>query len=156
MRPFVLAAVCAAIALPALAQDRPIWFLNAGDGLATLGYAIPDSEDAGPMLTCDRTTRDAATAGKISVTIFVDEPIRGRTTSLEIKAGTVIGNFPAKVMPDEMNGGSQIDALVPVSAAVIAEFARTGRIKFTAGGQVVNPPVAPVAKIAGLMKVCRT
>lgn len=156
MKKLLLAAAIAAVALPALAQDRPIWFLNAGDGLATLGYAIPDSEDAGPMLTCDRTTRNPATAGKITVTIFVDEPIRGRTANLEIKAGTVVGNFPAKVMPDEMNGGSQLDALVPVTSPVIAEFARTGRIKFTAGGQVVNPPVAPVAKIAGLMKVCRT
>ena len=43
----------------------------------------------------------------------------------------------------------EIDALVPVTSPVITEFARTGRIRFTAGGQVSNPPLAPLAKIAG-------
>lgn len=167
-------AALAALALPAAAlaqDDRPAWWLNGGGDAAMLGYSIPESDDAGPMLTCDRSTRNPETAGKVSVTIFVDHRIaarlagenwvdgRGRpapwAAMIKITAAGVVAEYPALAHPDEMNGGSQITALVPVGAPVLAEFARTGRIRFESFGEIDNPPIAPVAKVAGLMRVCR-
>ncbi len=152
----ILAAL-AVLAQPAAAiaqDDRPVWWLHIEDGEATLGYSIPDSDDGGPTLQCDRPGA-GETPGKVRVGLLLERRLRGATTSLQIRAGAVIGNYPAKATPEEMYGGTELDAVVPLASPVITEFARTGRIRFTAAGEVVNPAIAPAAKVAALMRFCR-
>ena len=157
MRKLLTALFAAALTLPATASaqdDAPVWWLNVDGREATLGYSIPDSDDGGPTLTCTKP-RAGQPPGKVHVGLLLEQRVRGATTSVQIRAGSVVGAFAATATPEEMYGGTELDAYVPVASPVFTEFARTGRIRFTVGREVINPPVVPMAKVAALLKVCR-
>jgi hypothetical protein len=66
MRPTLAIALSLILAAPALAQDRPSWNFREDEEGLSLGYAIPDSDDAGPFFYCQRGE------GKIGVVFFVE------------------------------------------------------------------------------------
>lgn len=150
-----LAVSVLAAPLGAAAQDEnPNWWQNAEGRTSYLHYSTQDSEDPGLFFACERP-RAGAAPGAIRVFMLSDQRVRGATTPMLIKAAAVVGTYAAKAVPEEMYGGSELTASVPANAPVLVEFARTGRIKVTAAGSVMNPPVAPVAKVAAFMKACR-
>ena len=165
MKRLVLACVALPfLASPALAAKPPWRLVVDGDG-ASLTNAIPDSDDAATMLQC-RTAE-----GTVTVYLFLETRVAdhlkgaewvdkaGRTAPwsarLTVTSGGVTGAFPAKANPDEQSGGTEVEATIPASAPVMAAFARTGAIHFTAFGERVKEPPIPAAKAAGLMRVCR-
>ncbi|MFO1013379.1 MAG: hypothetical protein U1E50_06400 [Caulobacteraceae bacterium] len=153
----IAAAAFASAALPTLTlaqDDNPSWWTMTEGRSVSLHYGVPDSEDVGLILQCDRP-RAGAPAAKLKIYFLVEQRVRGGATNVQMRAGTVTGNVLATATPEEMYGGSELTAYVPVTSPVIVEFARTGRIRFTAAGELVNPAVAPVAKVAALLKVCR-
>lgn len=161
MKALLTAALTAAIALPALtaplaatAQDEnPTWWQYVEGRRTYLHFSTQDSEDPGLVLDCERP-RAGAAPGPIRVFMLSDRRVSGATTPMQIKAAAVVATYPAKAVPEEMYGGSELTASIPARAPVMLEFARTGRIKVTAAGSVMNPPVAPAATVAAFMKAC--
>lgn len=164
MRSLFLACVALPfLAAPAMAKQP--WRLEIdGDG-ANLTNAIPNSDEAATMLQCQ------GGEGVITVYLFIDRRIadhlqgaewvdrQGRSppwnTRLLVTSGKLTASIPAKGNPDEESGGTEIEATIPANAAVMAAFARTGAVRFTAYGEVVRDPPIPASKAAGLMRVCR-
>jgi len=164
MKPFILAcAVLPFLVSPAMAAQP--WRLSVdGDG-ASLTNAIPDSDDAATMLQC------RSGEGTVTVYLFLERRVAdhlmdaqwvdraGRpspwSTRLTVVSGAVTGTFPAQANPDEQSGGTEVEAVLPASAPVLAAFARTGAIRLSAYGERVKDPPIPAAKAAALMRVCR-
>jgi hypothetical protein len=140
------------------------WRLSVAPDQALLTRADGSGEDAATALRC------VPGSGRIVVVMFTQRRLAdhlmgaawvdraGRsapwTASLTAASGELAANFPAIANPDEMNGGTEIKAVVPADAPVMAAFAKTGALRFTALGETARDPKVPAAKAAGLIKAC--
>lgn len=153
------------VAAPAAAQDKAVWNLSVDDQGATLFYAIPETDDGGPSFMCQ------AHSGTVSAILFVERRLAERVTDagawvdalgnpepwpgeLKIASGAVTDTFPAAVNADEMNGGSMVEASLPLDSPVILAFGKTGQIKLTSFDESSTAPAAPTAKVRDLLKAC--
>jgi hypothetical protein len=167
MRPVLIAlALLTAVAGPASAQDDRRWNFHEDEEGLSLSWAIPDSDDSGPFFYCQRGE------GKVGVVLFVrrrlavGEPnaqgqwlnARGEAAPwpgvLSLSSGKVTTSAQGGVVNDEMDGGSMIEAKLPPGSPVLAEFARTGRIRLMAFGETANLAGAPLAAVRALIQDC--
>lgn len=157
----------AAIATPALAQpDQRRWNLHIDDDLAQLSWAIPESDDSGPAFACSPGD------GTVKITQIVAHRIATETPTpdgtwidaggrpapwpgeLILTAERISERYPAVVHPEEMYGGSIVEAEVGPETPVLEAFGRTGVIVLTSFGETEAPPPAPSAKVRALLNAC--
>ncbi|HWA62229.1 MAG TPA: hypothetical protein VG939_12690 [Caulobacteraceae bacterium] len=141
------------------------WRLHVdGDG-ANLTNGDSSGEDAATSLQCQ------GGEGKVTVYLFLDHRVADHLkgsdwvdkaghpapwkTPVLVVSGAVAGDFAGEVNADEMNGGSSVEVVIPAASPVMAAFAKTGAIRFSAYGEAVKDAPIPAAKAAGLMRVCR-
>ena len=163
--PSLIAVALLLATTPAIAQEKAVWNLSVDDQGATLFYAIPETDDGGPSFLCQ------AHAGTVSAIMFVEKRIAERVTDagawvdalgnpepwpgeLKIASGAVSDTFPAQVNADELNGGSMVEASLPLDSAVLLAFEKTGQIKLTSFDETDSVPPAPTAKVRELLKAC--
>lgn len=168
MRQALLAlALIAVTAGSALASDERRWTFREDEEGASLSFAIPDSDDAGPFFYCQRGE------GKIGVVMFIDrrlavgEPTAegqwrdaaGQTApwpaTMKIWSGKAVMIANGTANADEMNGGSQIEVKVRADAFVMAEFARTGVIRVESFSETTDMPKAPTGRVRALVAACK-
>jgi len=177
MKPaLLLAALALVLTTPALAmpvgpteptapEGEAQWTLTApSDGGATLTYAIPDSDDAGPGFSCPG-------GGDVDVYFFVDhrEAVKqddaGRwinakgeagpwSTKLTITSGKITETLTADVDADEMNGGSSLVARISTQSPVLQAFGLTGKITMQAYGETSTNPPAPRGLARRFVSLC--
>lgn len=161
------------LASPAAAQDREWIYVDTGETVA-LTYAIPESDDGGPSFHCTRgeglvhvlffVEHRIATDAPREDGVWVDKKgkpapwkgVLGVQSSYGSGAIKVVQNagLAAEVTPDEMSGGSMLDAKVKPSAALLSTFSQGGVIKMSAYGETATPPPAPTDKVQALLKAC--
>ena len=87
----IAAAAFASAALPTLTlaqDDNPSWWTMTEGRSVSLHYGVPDSEDVGLILQCDRP-RAGAPAAKLKIYFPVEQRVRGGATNVQMRAGTV-------------------------------------------------------------------
>ncbi len=167
MKVLLLIAGAAAIATPTLAQpDERTWTFRLDDDLVQLSWAIPDSDDAGPAFTCSPgegtvrvsmvVTRRVAMEAPTADGVWVDAagrpaPWKGE---LELRSGRTTDRYPALVHPDEMNGGSMVEAEIAPETPALEAFGRTGVVVLSSFGETEAPPPAPSAQVRVLLNAC--
>ncbi len=167
MKALLISIACIAAAGPALAQpDERQWTLTLGDDLAQLGWAIPESDDGGPSFSCSPGDGMVKVSQLVTHRIATETPTadgnwvdaKGRPApwpgELTLASGGVRETYPAIVQPEEMYGGSFVEAEIGPETPVLAAFARTGVIVLTSFGESEKPPAAPTAKVRALLAAC--
>jgi len=59
-----------------------------------------------------------------------------------------------QAQPDEMNGGSTVEATLAAGSPVLLAFSRSGRLSLTAYGERVEEPPSPTGQAAAFLKAC--
>jgi hypothetical protein len=150
------------VASPAAAGGP--WRLSVAADEAMLTRADGSGEDAATSLHC------TPKSGAVGVTLFLDHRLADHLMgdqwvdkagarapwkiALTVTSGAVATSGPALANPDEMNGGSEIEATIPANAPVMIEFAKTGALRLIARGETVRDPPIPKAKAAALVAAC--
>lgn len=166
-RGLLLPAACATlIAGPATAQDdEAVWTLSLDGGEAYLVYGIPDSDDGRIALRCEKRS------SKVTVMAPVEHRVaskldasgqwrdaRGRANPwpvpVTLSSGAAKAQLPGQAQPDEMNGGSTVEAVTPTTSAVMQAFARSGRLALAAYGETVSEPPVPTKSLGAFLKAC--
>ena len=158
---------------PAAAQKAAWSYVDTGESVA-LTYAIPDSDDGGPSFHCTRgegfvhilffVEHRIATDMPREDGVWVDKkgkpsPWKGVLGVQSSYGGGAIkvvqdAGLAAEVTPDEMSGGSMLEAKVKPTAALLSAFSQGGVIKMSAYGETATPPPAPTDKVQALLKAC--
>jgi hypothetical protein len=153
MRRLVAALVLLAAATPVFAAPAPAWRLTTTDGTVILTNVPPDSDEGGTSFNC--------TAGEKAVHVFIilDRRLHGAgappwRVPMAVVSGAVSSSFKAKATPDEENGGTDLEAVVPTSASVMAAFAHSGAIRLSSSGETIKTSPVPPAKAASFVKTC--
>src|SRR5690349_10626406 len=100
-RTLIAGLALAALASPSFADERPMWNLYVEEDIATMSYAIPESDDAGPTFYCDRANNRPTHPGQINAYFFTENRLRGRTAPLRLTSGTVTVTLTARVESNE-------------------------------------------------------
>lgn len=135
----LLAAGVALAAGPVRAQDEvAVWTLSTEGDDAYLVYGIPDSDDGRIALSC------AKRSGKVKVVAPVERRVasrldpsgqwrdaKGRSnpwpTPVTLSSGATTAQLQGQAQPDEMNGGSTVEAALPAGSPVLQAFARSSQ-----------------------------
>lgn len=167
MKALLIAIACTAIAAPALAQpDERRWTLHIDDSLAQLTWAIPDSDDAGPSFSCSPGDGMVKVTQLVEHRVATEQPTadgtwvdaKGRPPpwpgELRLTSGKVSETYAALVQPEEMYGGSFVEAEAFPETPIFEAFAKTGVIVLTSFGESDKPPPAPRASVRALLHAC--
>ncbi|MGA0603061.1 hypothetical protein ACO2Q3_20305 [Caulobacter sp. KR2-114] len=155
-----LAVLAVAAATPALARSP--WRLASADGETMLTDG--DGEDMAASLRCKPH------AGRIDVTFLVDHNLADHqvgdtwadkaghrapwAVTVHAASGAAAADIAGKANADQMNGGSEIDLVLPAASPVAQAFAASGALKLTAFGETPKLPPAPAALAAKFVKSC--
>lgn len=142
-----LAAVLAASATTAAAQPGYRWSVNNGER-SNLTWGSGEEEDTHQSLSC--MPGDA----RVQFYVAVDARPTGRSARLTISSGSTRMTVTARANSEEMNGGGEVWATVPVRSPVLLAFRRTGRIRFAALGRTVTPGPARPAMVSSFLNTC--
>lgn len=154
-------------ATPAFAQsDVRHWTLNIDDDLAQLSWAIPESDDGGPSFSCSPGEGMVKVVQLVQRRLATDAPTAdgtwvdaaGRPAPwpglLTLTSGKLTHSYAAVVHPEEMYGGSIVEAEIGPETPVLEAFGRTGVIALSSFGERETPPRAPAAKVRALLNAC--
>lgn len=157
--------VIALIATPVVAQDAA-WNLVASHGQAMLTYGIPDTDDGGPSLSCGADPTMLRASMWVEKRLATDTPredgswadANGRPApwkgELTLSSGKIKVTLPALVHPEEMYGGSIVEAAVPVSSPLVEAILETREIQFESFGERTELPRLPGATPMALIRSC--
>ena len=152
---------------PAAAQDdTAVWMLITEGPGAYLAYGVPDSDDGRIALHCGDGAGKVTVLAPVShrVDSRLDESqvwrdMRGRPEPWPVTVTLASGKTKAQVEgaahPDEMNGGSTIEADLDVASPVMKAFAASGRLSVSAYDETVEEPPAPRRDVEILLRTCR-
>ncbi len=145
---FVLAALLASVALPALAQERE-WIFDTGDEEAYLVFGVPESDDAGVSFGC------TLQSGEIRV--FVPEAGDDLKPDQKIKLViTVAGKdfpFDATTTANEMSATTSAETLIRPDDALFAELRKVDRFTIKIGKDENTFPLEG-ADFESLVRAC--
>ncbi|MDO8902720.1 MAG: hypothetical protein Q7V15_15345 [Phenylobacterium sp.] len=152
------------LAAPASAQDRA-WAYRPAPDPAQLGYATPDSDDLVLALSCSKDSRQLVAHfpvdRRLATTLvggrWLDDVGRAAPwpVSVTIASGEVQTTIPGQADVDALGEGSIIQVEFADRAPVAEAFARTGQIRFSALGGMVEPPPAPRRELRSFLRYCR-
>ena len=157
------AALCAG---PAGAQDEvAVWTLSLEGEAAYLVYGVPDSDDGRIALSCRKGS------GRVTVMAPVTHRVESRLdpsgrwldarerpspwpVAVSLRSGSARAELRGQAQPDEMNGGSTVEATLAAGSPVLLAFSRSGRLSLTAYGETVDEPPAPAGRASAFLKAC--
>lgn len=120
------------------------WFDVEGDE-PKLAFGPPNSE-AVVMLTC------APKSGEVSITFMADPKVRRHV--LDVRSGATRVSLPASATPLTEFDMLMLEARVPVTAPLVANFARTGQFAIGVGSATALPQAQPNVA-TGFVTRCR-
>jgi hypothetical protein len=153
MHRLAAAFVLLAAAAPVSAASSPSWWLSVTGKTEILTDVPPDSDDTGTTFNC------AIGEKVVHVFITLDRRLHGAgdppwRVPMTVASGATSASFKAKATPDEETGGTDLEAVIPASAPVVAAFARTGAIRLSSSGETIKTSRVPTTKAARLVRAC--
>lgn len=103
---------------------RPAWNLAVDDAGAQLAYGVPQTDNVGLMLSCERGL------GKVLVT--ADAP--GGRGELQLASGPTVRRVDGEVYRDPLTSRPALEAEASPEDPVFERFAETGRLAVIGGG----------------------
>jgi hypothetical protein len=145
---FVLVALLASTALPALAQERE-WIFDTGDDDAYLVFGVPESDDAGVSFGCTLQSGE--------IRIFVPEAGDDLKPNDKVKLViTVAGKdytFDGTTSANEMSATTSAEALIQSNDALFADLRKADRFAVKAGMEENTFPLEG-ADFESLVRAC--
>lgn len=140
------------VAAAAAAEDEPVWSSFADETMASVVYAVPDSDDMRFVLFCDRRKR--------SVDLTVYEEIAGaklrQSLTITFTAGSAKASVKGQTATDEMNGFIFGQAKKVAPSTILAVLQAGGDLVVGLGAKttVTFPDKGRAAAAAEFAKAC--
>ncbi len=145
---YLVAAIVASVALPALAQERE-WLFDTGDQDAYLVFGVPESDDAGVSFGCTLQSGE--------IRIFIPEAGEDLKADQKIKLTiTVAGKghgYDGLTTPNEMSATTSAEATMRADDPVFAELRKADRFTVKTGAEENTFPLEG-ADFESLVRAC--
>lgn len=145
---FVLVALLASAALPALAQERE-WLFDTGDEDAYLVFGVPESDDAGVSFGCTLQSGE--------IRIFVPEAGDDLKPDDKVKLVITIAGkdfaFDGTTTANELSATTSAEAVIKPDDVIFAELRKADRFTIKTGTEENTFPLEG-ADFESLVRAC--
>ncbi len=152
MRRVALVALLCALPGAAIA-GLGAWRLSIDRSGAHLTDALPDSDDVATAFHCDPGEKLVHVYATIGRRLIGAKPPPWPAT-LTMTSGTLVRRVPARAMPDEETGGTDLEAVIAAADPLMTAVAKTGQLKLAAAGEPIQMRPIPATKAARFVHSC--